>query len=52
MIRVSLHNSGGELDSASIPENEDQDEQSHAIIEVIDTWTVSPGDTIKIETVA
>lgn len=50
-IRVSLHNAGGELDSARVELNEeDTDAQSHAIIDAIENWTLSPGDIIKIET--
>lgn len=50
-IRVSLHNSGGELDFGIIEPSEDSADTSHDIIEKITEWELSPGDTIKIEEV-
>jgi hypothetical protein len=53
-IRISLHNSGGELDQIVIDGSDDDDNQAAdalAIQEVIDTWVLSVGNTIKIEEV-
>lgn len=51
-IRISLHNSGGELDQSVIEASNDEDNQAvddAAIQEVINTWVLAIGDTIKIE---
>ncbi len=49
-IKVTLNNSGGELDSEIIenPEAVDADDMSEQIHDVIAGWVLSEGDTITI----
>lgn len=48
-IRISLHNSGGELDWVKIDGTGDLESDSAAIQDALKDWTLAPGDTIKIE---
>jgi len=53
-IRIILSTTtGGELDRQKIDVHDDDDtaEISHAIIEALEAWTLSPGDIIRIEEV-
>lgn len=54
MIKISLNNSGGELDSVRIYESDDKDDVdiSRAIKAAMSDWILAPGDTIKIEEVS
>lgn len=49
-LKVSLNNSGGELDSETIENRDatDADDMSDQIQDVIGNWTLSEGDTITI----
>lgn len=45
---------GGELDRCQIEVRPDQDENAvigNAVISCVEDWTLSPGDTIRIQTV-
>lgn len=49
-IKITLNNSGGELDSEIIENRNavDPDDMSDQIQDVISRWTLSEGDTITI----
>jgi hypothetical protein len=50
-IQIVLNGTGGELDRQTIDVRDDDDsaEISHQILEAIEAWVLSPGDTITIK---